>query len=71
MATQSWNQLKLFNLVTMATKKNCIKVVLTLIKKVVTKILAFRNVLKTVGVSNAIKSYNEHKFLNLVTMATI
>ena len=54
----------------MATKKNCIKVVLTLIKKVVTKILAFGNV-KTVGVSNAIKSYNEHKFLNLVTMATI
>ena len=47
----------------MATKKNCIKVVLTLIKKVVTKILAFGNLFKTVGVSNAIKPFNEHKFL--------
>ena len=55
----------------MATKKNCIKVVLMFIKKVVTKILAFGNLLKTVGVSNAIKSYNEHKLLNFVTMATI
>ena len=55
----------------MATKKNCIKVVLTLIKKVVTKILAFGNLFKTIGVSMVIKSYNQLKFLNLVTMATI
>ena len=55
----------------MATKKNCIKLVLTLIKKVVTKILAFGYLFKKVRVSNAIKSYNEHKFLNLVTMETI
>ena len=41
-----------------------------LIKKVVTKILAFGNLFKTVGVPHAIKSYNELKFLNLVTMAT-
>ena len=55
----------------MATKINCIKLVLTLIKKVVTKLLAFGYLFKTVGVSNAIKSYNEPKFLNLVTMETI
>ena len=55
----------------MATKKNCIKVVLMLIKKVVTKILAFGNLFKTIGVSMVIKSYNQLKFLNLVTMATI
>ena len=41
----------------MATKKNCIKVILTLIKKVVTKILAFGNPFKTIGVSMVIKSY--------------
>ena len=46
----------------MATKRNCIKLVLMLIKKVVTKTLAFGYLFKTVGVSNAIKSYNEHKF---------
>ena len=55
----------------MATKKNCIKLVLTLIKKVVTKILAFGYLSNTVGVFNAIKSYNAHTFLNLVTMETI
>ena len=55
----------------MATKKNCIKVVLTLIKKVVTQILAFGNLFKTIRVSMVIKSYNQLKFLNLVTMATI
>ena len=54
----------------MATKKKCIKVVLTLIE-VVTKIFAFGNLFKTIGVSMVIKSYNQLKFLNLVTMATI
>ena len=42
-----------------------------LIKKVVTKILAFGNLFKTIGVSMVIKSYNQLKFLNLVTMVMI
>ena len=41
-----------------------------LIRNVVTKILAFGKLFKKVGVSMAIKSYNQLKIMNLVTMAT-
>ena len=41
-----------------------------LIKKVATKILFFGKLFWTTVVSMASKSYNQLKFLNLVTMAT-
>ena len=41
-----------------------------LIKKVVTQILVFGKLFRATVVSMAIKSYNQLKFLNLVTMAT-
>ena len=54
----------------MATTQNCIKVDLMLIRKVATKILVFGKLFTKVGVSMAIKSYNQLKIMNLVTMAT-
>ena len=54
----------------MATKKKCIKVDLMLIRKVVTKILAFGKLFTKVGVSMAINPCNQLKIMNLVTMAT-
>ena len=65
------NQLKLLNLVTIATNKFCIKVVFDTNKKVETKILDFGKLFRTTVVSMAKKSYNKLKFLNLVTMATM
>ena len=41
-----------------------------LIRKLVTKVLAFRQLFTKIGVSMAIKSYNQLKILNVVTMAT-
>ena len=44
--------------------------ILTLIKNIVTKIKVFGKILGTSVVSVPSKSYNQLKFLNLVTMAT-
>ena len=46
------------------------KLFLLLIKKVVIKIYVFGKVIRTTVVPMATKSYNQFKFLNLVTMAT-
>ena len=67
MATKSYNQLKLMNLVTMATIKFVERSFLKPIREVVTEILVFGKLYRTIWVSMAIKSYNQLKFLNLVT----
>ena len=70
MAIKSHNQLKFLNLVTMALTKIVQKPIVMLIKKVLIIILVFGKLFRTNVVSMAIQSYNQLKFLNLVTMAT-
>ena len=58
------------NLVTMATSKNYIKSVFDTYKEGGNKILILGKLSRTNLVYEAIKSYNQLKLLNLVTMAT-
>ena len=69
-AIKSYNQLKLLYLVTMATTKMVYKLFFMLIKKVLIIIIFFAKLFRTNVVFIAIKSYNQLKLLNLVTMAT-
>ena len=66
-AIKSYNQLKLLDLVTMATTKMVYKLFFMLIKKVLIIILVFAKLFRTNVVFIAIKSYNQLKLLNLVT----
>ena len=61
MAAKSYNQPKFLNLVTMATNKIVQRSILTLTRKLVTKILVFGKLFRTTVISMAIKSYNQIK----------
>ena len=62
--------LEFVTMVTMATTKNLYMLILMLINKVVMKILVFGKLFRANVISLGIKSYNQLKLLNLVTMAT-
>ena len=70
MATQSWNQLKPLNLVTMATNKIYKGHFFYTYKEGGNNNNNFGQSFRTTVVSMKIKSYNQLNFLNLVTMAT-
>ena len=69
LTTKLLYQLKLLNLVTIVTNKIVSKTFLMLIQKEVIEIF-FGKLLSSIGVSMALESCNQLKFLNLVRMAT-
>ena len=70
MAIKTYNQLKIFNLVTMATTTILSKLFLMLINEVVMNIFVSGIFFRTNIMSLAIKLYNQLTLWNLVTMAT-